>query len=134
MSFLRAIVSSNRTRMYDESTSTSLDLSYITDKIIVMSTPATVFPKTMYRNPVVQVRKFLDTHHENHYVIFNFQGEDSDYSNEDFHGNVETFGWPDHHPPPFKVVPGILERINGHLSFSSEKVAVLHCKGKVVMY
>ena len=129
MSFVRAIVSSNRTRTNDASTQTSLDLAYITPNIIVMSTPAATFPRTLYRNPVDQVRKFLDHYHKDHYCIFNFRGEGRDYADEAFHGRVHTIGWPDHHPPPFSIMPKLLYIIYTYLQSSSKATAVLHCKG-----
>ena len=128
MSIVRAIVSSNRTRTNDESTSTSLDLAYITSNIIVMSTPAATFPRTLYRNPVDQVRKFLDHYHRDHYCIFNFRGEGRDYADEAFHGRVHTIGWPDHHPPPFSIMPKLLYIIYTYLQSSPKATAVLHCK------
>ena len=48
MSLIRAIVSADRVRNNDRDTSTSLDMSYVTDRVIVMSTPAGSFPHNLY--------------------------------------------------------------------------------------
>lgn len=64
--YLRALVSKNHRRLvtagYD------LDLSYITDRIIAMSYPAERYD-SLYRNPMSQVRRFLDSKHGDHYKV-----------------------------------------------------------------
>jgi phosphatidylinositol-3,4,5-trisphosphate 3-phosphatase/dual-specificity protein phosphatase PTEN len=66
--YLRALVSKNHRRLI--TAGHDLDLSYITERIIAMSYPAENYD-TLFRNPMSQVRKFLDTRHGKHYKVGN---------------------------------------------------------------
>jgi len=125
---LRKLISSPRNRHNDELSSTSLDLAYLTPNLIVMSTPASSFPKNLWRNPVEDVRKFLDANHKDNWWVWSLRGEGSDYFDKDLEGKVSHSGWPDHHPPPFEYMGPILASIHKHLSSNPKATAVLHCK------
>jgi len=106
-----------------------------------MSTPASSFPKTLWRNPAEDVKKFLEANHRDMWRVWSLRGEGSDYLDKDLDGKgmllqmdmkvmvVEHFGWPDHHPPPFEYIQPLLESIHSHLESSEKATAVLHCKG-----
>lgn len=127
-SFLRSIVASPRVRNDDKGTGTSLDMAYITDTIIVMSLPAPSFPETAYRNPLPQVLTFLDTYHSGKWRIFEFRGEGAGYRDAAFRNQVEHYPWSDHHPPPFELVPLIVDSMQQHITAAKGNVTVLHCK------
>jgi hypothetical protein len=68
-----------------------IDLSYICkDRIIVMSYPATGIKK-IWRNNQVEVKRFLDERHPNHYYVFNVS--EKPYSHELFDGRVKDYNW-----------------------------------------
>lgn len=83
---LRNLVSYHRNRHSDPLSSTSLDLAYLTPNLIVMSTPASTFPKNLWRNPTVDVRKFLDANHSGMWRVWSLRGEANDYLDEEFDG------------------------------------------------
>ena len=83
---LRKLISAPRNRHSDVLSSTSLDLAYLTPNLIVMSTPASAFPTTLWRNPIVDVRKFLDANHNGHWRIWSLRGEGNDYLDNDLDG------------------------------------------------
>ena len=65
--YIRNLVSKSRRRMlvggYD------LDMSYITDRLLAMSFPAERM-RSMYRNPLWQVKSVLDMRHQGHYKVW----------------------------------------------------------------
>jgi len=83
---LRNLISSPRNRHLDPLSDTSLDLAYLTPNLIVMSTPASAFPKTLWRNPAADVRKFLDANHPGAWRVWSLRAEGSDYFDHDFDG------------------------------------------------
>lgn len=83
---LRKLISSPRNRHSDPLSSTSLDLAYLTPNLIVMSTPASTFPKTLWRNPTEDVRKFLDANHPGKWRVWSLRGEGHDYLDHDLDG------------------------------------------------
>jgi len=83
---LRKLISSPRNRHSDPLSDTSLDLAYLTPNLIVMSTPASAFPKTLWRNPTVDVRKFLDANHPGAWRVWSLRAEASDYFDHDLDG------------------------------------------------
>ena len=54
-----------------------------------MSTPASSFPKTLWRNPTEDVRKFLDANHRDMWRVWSLRGEGSDYLDKDLDGKGE---------------------------------------------
>ncbi|GCF00316.1 telomerase protein component 1 [Zygosaccharomyces mellis] len=134
----------------------TLDLSYITDQIIVCSYPVTRYPKLMYRNSLEDLVTFLNTQHgPKNWKIYNFKIERgrSDYQDEelmhvvraqetrylscDFDDSTLTaelgqflnrVGWMDHSPPPFLLLQNIIDDIHCQLLKSGSSVVVLHCK------
>lgn len=64
-----------------------LDVSYITDNIIVCSYPVMKYPKMFYRNSLVDLVTYLDANHgRKNWKIYNLKTEmnDSDYTDNDF--------------------------------------------------
>jgi hypothetical protein len=88
---LRKLISSPRNRHSDPLSDTSLDLAYLTPNLIVMSTPASSFPTTLWRNPTVDVRKFLDANHLGEWRVWSLRGEGSDYFDHDLDGKGNKF-------------------------------------------
>ncbi|KAK6537459.1 Telomerase protein component 1 [Orbilia ellipsospora] len=107
---------------------TGLDLVYVTDNIIAMSMPAASGAKFYYRNPLNKVVEFLDKEHEGHWAVWEFRAEGTGYDDAAFHNRVFHSPWPDHHPPPFALIPNIMASMRNHLKQDKKNVAVVHCK------
>lgn len=141
--------------VHKHETGLTLDLSYVTDRIIVCSYPVLRFPKLMYRNSLEDLVTFLNIHHgPENWTIFNFKAEigSSDYKDEevrnianrwyisqsakvitDFHDEqteklVHRLGWMDHCPPPFLLLQHIVDEMHNRISRSQSAVVVLHCR------
>ncbi|KAK3618288.1 Telomerase protein component 1 [Elasticomyces elasticus] len=123
-SLLRAIVSSPRNR-HSES---DLDLCYITDHLIATSGPGASYPQHLYRNPLKDLVKFLDSKHRDHWAIWEFRAEGTGYEDDEVYGRIRHYPWPDHHPPPFALVPLIMASMRNWLTEKGGRVAVVHCK------
>ncbi|KJR81926.1 protein-tyrosine phosphatase [Sporothrix schenckii 1099-18] len=103
-SLLRQIVAGPRAR-HDE---TGLDLCYVTSNIIATSGPSITYPQLAYRNPLDRLVAFLDRKHGDGWAIWEFRAEGTGYPDEAVYGRIRHYPWPDHHPPPFRLVPLIL--------------------------
>ena len=123
-SLLTGVVSYPRNKYTQDGN--NLDLAYITDDIIVMSLPALTFPQNYYRNQLHKVKEFLDSL-SRPYKVFEFRAEGAGYPDSAFDGRVQHFPFPDHHPPPFRLLPKIADAMREHLS-QPGALAVLHCK------
>jgi len=134
-SLLRQIVAGPRSRHPEA----GLDLCYVTDNIIATSGPSGTYPQRAYRNPLDQLVKFLDYKHGEDWAIWEFRAEGTGYPDSEVYGRVWHYPWPDHHPPPFKLVPMIMGGMRNWLHEEPEKgqvkgklrddrVVVVHCK------
>ncbi|KAL6851151.1 Telomerase protein component 1 [Amphichorda felina] len=110
-SLLRQIVAGPRARHPE----TDLDLSYITDHIIATSGPSQTYPQRAYRNPLDHLVAFLDSRHGEHWAIWEFRAEGTGYPDEAVYGRVRHYPFPDHHPPPFRLVPMIMASMRNWL-------------------
>ena len=124
----------------------------MTSNIIATSGPSGTYPQRAYRNPLDQLVKFLDYKHGEEWAIWEFRAEGTGYPDSEVYGRVYHYPWPDHHPPPFRLVPLIMagmrnwlmgkdgqevlegsgEEGSGEVQEKSEKakkrVVVVHCK------
>lgn len=128
MDILRQIVASPRARHPEA----GLDLCYVTDHIVATSGPGSSYPQVAYRNPLKSLVKFLDSKHGDNWAIWEFRAEGTGYPDEDVYNRVRHYPWPDHHPPPFNLVPLIMASLRNWLKGTEaegkERVAVVHCK------
>lgn len=108
---------------------------------MVTSGPSSVWPKKAYRNPLDQLVGFLDRKHGQDWAIFEFRAEGTGYPDSEVYNRVHHFPWPDHHPPPFALIPNIMaamrnwiQRLDDDTTLShtreekKKRVAVIHCK------
>ncbi|KAJ5554821.1 Phosphatase tensin type [Penicillium sp. DV-2018c] len=135
-SFLRQIVAGPRQRHPEA----GLDLCYVTNNIIATSGPSSTYPRRAYRNPLDELVSFLDTKHGKNWCIWEFRAEGTGYPDSEVYNRIHHFPWPDHHPPPFALIPNItgsmrnwLHRLDDPVSSNTEtekgeRVAVVHCK------
>lgn len=123
-SILRQIVAGPRAQHPEA----GLDLCYVTDNIIATSGPSGTYPQLAYRNPLSQLVAFLDKKHGQDWAIWEFRAEGTGYPDQEVYGRVKHYPWPDHHPPPFALIPLIMASMRNWLQEKKERVAVVHCK------
>ncbi|KAL4933550.1 putative phosphatidylinositol-3,4,5-trisphosphate 3-phosphatase [Aspergillus undulatus] len=146
-SILRQIVAGPRLQHPE----TGLDLCYVADNIIATSGPSTNYPKIAYRTPLKQLISFLDEKHGADWCIWEFRAEGTGYPDSEVYGRIHHFPFPDHHPPPFALIPKVmasmrnwLHRLDGPVSTSGDgkenesgggkkekqgqRIVVVHCK------
>ncbi|KAH1300247.1 hypothetical protein KXX33_004986 [Aspergillus fumigatus] len=136
-SILRQIVAGPRIRHPEA----GLDLCYVTDNLIATSGPSSNYPQRAYRNPLDALVNFLDTKHGKNWWIWEFRAEGTGYPDSEVYGRIHHYPWPDHHPPPFALIPAImgsmrnwLHRLDGpdgegaSHPVEEKRVAVVHCK------
>ncbi|KAF2154405.1 phosphatases II [Myriangium duriaei CBS 260.36] len=126
-SLLRQIVAGPRARHPEA----GLDLCYVTDNIIATSGPSGTYPQLAYRNPLKQLVKFLDEKHGDQWAIWEFRAEGTGYPDSEVYNRIYHYPWPDHHPPPFALIPLITASMRNWLKGDApqiESVVVVHCK------
>jgi protein-tyrosine phosphatase len=125
-SILRQIVAGPRAKHPEA----GLDLCYVTDNIIATSGPGATYPQVAYRNPLKDLVKFLDSKHGDKWAIWEFRAEGTGYPDSEVYGRVWHYPWPDHHPPPFALIPLIMGSMRKWLKDDEAdgRVVVVHCK------
>ena len=105
--------------------------------MIATSGPSGTYPQRAYRNPLDALVKYLDTKHGSNWCIWEFRAEGTGYPDSEVYGRIHHFPWPDHHPPPFALIPNIMGSMRNWLhrldqdkdkQDEQERVAVVHCK------
>lgn len=99
MNYFRKLVSGKRNRFVGDKF--DLDITYVSDRVLGMSFPASGFEQT-YRNRIDDVVEFLDAKHKDHYLIFNLSNRKYDYKK--FHNQVVDYPWEDHHSPALHIL------------------------------
>ncbi|KAK5109595.1 hypothetical protein LTR62_006832 [Meristemomyces frigidus] len=130
-SLLRQIVAGPRLR-HEEA---ELDLCYVHTHptIIATSGPSATYPQIAYRNPLSSLVKFLDKKHGDNWAIWEFRAEGTGYGDDEVYGRINHYPWPDHHPPPFGLVPLIVGGMRNWLRDEqgqerAGRAVVVHCK------
>ena len=88
--------------------------------------------------------KWLDKEHGSNWAIWEFRAEGTGYPDSEVYGRIRHYPWPDHHPPPFALIPNIMasmrnwlrRREEGDTGFKEfkadggeeKRVVVVHCK------
>eukprot|EP00756_Hemistasia_phaeocysticola_P003233 Hpha_TRINITY_DN12135_c0_g1::TRINITY_DN12135_c0_g1_i3::g.81751::m.81751/K01110/PTEN; phosphatidylinositol-3,4,5-trisphosphate 3-phosphatase and dual-specificity protein phosphatase PTEN len=123
---VRGMVSKKKIRFQQEGF--DLDLTYINSQVIAMGFPATG-AEAQYRNPAVQVERFLNMRHPNAYRVYNLCEERKYDSPRRFEGHHLTFPFRDHNPPvPFSLVPDFCANAAEFLEENPDNVVAIHCK------
>ncbi|KAF1968575.1 hypothetical protein BU23DRAFT_261685 [Bimuria novae-zelandiae CBS 107.79] len=123
-SLLRQIVAGPRARHAEA----GLDLCYVTDNIIATSGPSGTYPQRAYRNPLDALVKFLDSKHGEDWAIWEFRAEGTGYPDSEVYNRVYHYPFPDHHPPPFALIPNIMASMRNWLHEKEGRAVVVHCK------
>lgn len=104
--------------------------------VIATSGPSGTYPQRAYRNPLDSLVQFLDSKHGSNWCIWEFRAEGTGYPDSEVYDRIHHFPWPDHHPPPFALIPNIMGSMRNWLQRleqkegdePGERVAVVHCK------
>jgi phosphatidylinositol-3,4,5-trisphosphate 3-phosphatase/dual-specificity protein phosphatase PTEN len=83
--------------------------------------------EALYRNPISEVVRFLDTKHPGTYKVYNLCSERL-YDPENFHMMVAHFAFEDHNCPPLVMIKSFCISAAGHLANSPKHVIAVHCK------
>lgn len=126
-SLLRRIVAGPRSRHAD----TDLDLCYVTQEIIATSGPSATYPQLAYRNPLQSLVRYLDERHPGKWAIWEFRAEGTGYPDSAVHHRIWHYPFPDHHPPPFALVPLAMASMRDWLLESKTRVGADKNKGNV---
>eukprot|EP00281_Chroomonas_sp_CCMP1168_P019506 CAMPEP_0206232916 /NCGR_PEP_ID=MMETSP0047_2-20121206/11685_1 /ASSEMBLY_ACC=CAM_ASM_000192 /TAXON_ID=195065 /ORGANISM="Chroomonas mesostigmatica_cf, Strain CCMP1168" /LENGTH=528 /DNA_ID=CAMNT_0053656713 /DNA_START=28 /DNA_END=1614 /DNA_ORIENTATION=- len=121
---IRGLVSKKKRRF--EWDGFSLDLAYITPRIIAMGFPSEGVQAT-YRNSLHQVYRFFETRHPDAYRIYNLCSERT-YDSNKFHKRVENIPFDDHNPPPFELMRPMCINVENFLNEDPDHVVAIHCK------
>mmetsp|Transcript_23958 Transcript_23958/g.53687 ORF Transcript_23958/g.53687 Transcript_23958/m.53687 type:complete len:328 (-) Transcript_23958:19-1002(-) len=121
---LKKMVSKNKLRF--EQDGFSLDLAYITTRIIAMGYPSEGMEGS-YRNHADDVYRFFETRHSDRYLIFNLCSERT-YDHSRFNGRVEHYPFDDHNPPQFEMMRPFCLSAQRWLALSEQNIIAVHCK------
>ena len=120
---VKALVSKKKNRFcYD---GFDLDLTYITERIIAMGMPSSHL-EGLYRNPMEEVQRFLNTRHTAHYKVYNLCEERS-YPKNSFY-QQEIFPFKDHEAPPLNLMKSFCEDAKKFLDEDKKNIIAVHCK------
>lgn len=74
--------------------------------------------------------EFLDHKHKADWAIWEFRAEGTGYPDSEVHGRIHHYPWPDHHPPPFALIPNMMASMRNWLKdpHATKRVVVVHCK------
>jgi protein-tyrosine phosphatase len=102
----------------------NLDITYITDRVLAMSFPASGLEQ-YYRNNIKKVVNFLDEKHGSRYKIYNLSNKE--YNFDKFKGFVKSWSWEDHHAVPLLTLFELWQNMYDFLQ-EKDNVIVVHWK------
>ncbi|NWR34615.1 TENS3 protein, partial [Tachuris rubrigastra] len=103
-----------------------LDLTYITERIIAVSFPASCSEETYLHN-LQDVTRMLKSKHGNNYLILNLSEKRYDLAK--LNPKIMDVGWPDLHAPLLDKVCTICKAMESWLNNDPQHVVVIHCRG-----
>uniref|UniRef100_A0A8C7RB76 Phosphatidylinositol-3,4,5-trisphosphate 3-phosphatase n=1 Tax=Oncorhynchus mykiss TaxID=8022 RepID=A0A8C7RB76_ONCMY len=121
----KELVSENKRRYQKDGF--DLDLTYVTDRVIAMSFPSSG-KQALYRNPIREVARFLDTKHEDHYRVYNLCSEKG-YDPKFFHYRVERVFIDDHNVPSLEDMLKYTAGVREWMAADPKNIIAIHCKG-----
>lgn len=124
----KTFANSPKNTTYDNAKGVELDISLITPRIIVSGAPTTSHVNSLIYNDLGLILDELKEKHGNNWRLFNLQGEGCDYTDADFNYQVYHFPFPDHEPPPVKLMLQCIRTIREYLNRSEKNVVMIHCK------
>ncbi|NXN18730.1 TENS3 protein, partial [Indicator maculatus] len=103
-----------------------LDLTYITERIIAVSFPASCSEETYLHN-LQDVTRMLKSKHGDNYLVLNLSEKRYDLAK--LNPKIVDVGWPDLHAPPLDKVCTICKAMESWLNSDPQHVVVIHCRG-----
>ncbi|KFW72977.1 Tensin-3 [Pygoscelis adeliae] len=103
-----------------------LDLTYITERIIAVSFPASCSEETYLHN-LQDVTRMLKSKHGDNYLVLNLSEKRYDLAK--LNPKIMDVGWPDLHAPPLDKVCTICKAMESWLNSDPQRVVVIHCRG-----
>ncbi|NXL02835.1 TENS3 protein, partial [Mesembrinibis cayennensis] len=103
-----------------------LDLTYITERIIAVSFPASCSEETYLHN-LQDVTRMLKSKHGDNYLVLNLSEKRYDLAK--LNPKIMDLGWPDLHAPPLDKVCTICKAMESWLNNDPQHVVVIHCRG-----
>ncbi|NXW18147.1 TENS3 protein, partial [Circaetus pectoralis] len=103
-----------------------LDLTYITERIIAVSFPASCSEDTYLHN-LQDVTRMLKSKHGDNYLVLNLSEKRYDLAK--LNPKIMDVGWPDLHAPPLDKVCTICKAMESWLNNDPQHVVVIHCRG-----
>jgi hypothetical protein len=105
-----------------------LDMAYIAPRIIIHGFPAAGL-EHMYRNPRLEIRRYMDKYHKDHYKVYNFCCEyGRGYDPSVFYGRIERYPFKDHNTPPLETMAAFANSVKAWLDLDEQNVVNMHCK------
>ena len=120
---VRQKVSGKRRRFQQEGY--DLDLTFITDKIVAMSFPASTWGEKIYRNNINEVAKFFNTKYPHEYLICNMSNRQVDTAK--FNNKVISYPWEDHHSPSLTVLFQSCNELFKFMNANRKNIVVINC-------
>uniref|UniRef100_A0A8C8VDS8 Tensin 3 n=1 Tax=Pelusios castaneus TaxID=367368 RepID=A0A8C8VDS8_9SAUR len=103
-----------------------LDLTYITERIIAVSFPASCSEETYVHN-LQDVTRMLKSKHGDNYLVLNLSEKRYDLTK--LNSKIMDVGWPDLHAPPLDKICTICKAMESWLNSDPQHVVVIHCRG-----
>ncbi|XP_051840457.1 tensin-3 isoform X2 [Antechinus flavipes] len=103
-----------------------LDLTYITERIIAVSFPASCSEETYLHN-LQDVTRMLKSKHGDNYLVINLSEKRYDLTK--LNPKIMDVGWPDLHAPPLDKMCTICKAQENWLNSDPQHVVVIHCRG-----
>ncbi|GFS81813.1 tensin-3 [Nephila pilipes] len=115
-----------RSRSLDRHPTFAMDITYVTERIIVIVFPRTETDAT-YKSNLKEVTRMLRTKHGTNYMVFNLSEKRYDLAK--FNNRVFEFGWPPNLAPPLERLCSICKSVDSWLNSDPQNIAVIHSKG-----
>ncbi|GFR95605.1 phosphatidylinositol 3,4,5-trisphosphate 3-phosphatase TPTE2 [Elysia marginata] len=125
-STMRDLLNRSQEQAQMDGATLSLDVVYITERIISMTFPSEGHD-TIYSFNLREVVRMLKTKHGDNYLILNLSEQRNDLTKAN--PQVKEFGWPDHMAPPLERLCSLCKAVDSWLTQDARNVVVLHCKG-----
>ena len=108
-----------------------LDMTYTSPRetrVLTLGFPATGLEHA-YRNPRLEVSRYLEKHHDQHYKIFNLCCEPGRHYDADlFQNRVERWPFRDHCVPPLETMLGLSNSVKKWIDEDPKNMVAIHCK------
>ncbi|XP_076270893.1 focal adhesion protein tensin isoform X29 [Rhynchophorus ferrugineus] len=121
-----ALTSQPRSSRTTNNVAGTMDLSYVTERIISMWFPSSTTSHS-YRQGQRQAAHMLRNKHGDNYMVFNLSEPKRALRNE--HKFVKEVGWTPNLAPPLERLCSVCKDIDSWLSKDQHRIAVLHSRG-----